>query len=174
MSSRSPAGIEHLIDPDPQLVRPVTLIVGGDLDEPRASHLVHIGQLLYTFWHTGDSDFLERAVEPTFVDNTLPSGRPQGPDGPRSASAGFRDAVPDLTCELSEMIVAGDRLAVRLRFRGHFTGLFNGVHGSGQAIDFAAFDIQRVGPDRIIEDWHLEDNLAFMQQAGLVTFASAD
>ena len=40
--------------------------------------------------------------------------------------------------------------------------------GSGQSVEFGAIDIQHVGEDRIVEDWHLEDNLAFMQQAGLV------
>jgi predicted ester cyclase len=77
--------------------------------------------------------------------------------------------VPDLTCELSDLLVVGEKLAVRLRFRGHFTGSLDGTPGGGQDVDFVAFDIQHVGPDRIIEDWHLEDNLAFLRQTGLVT-----
>jgi predicted ester cyclase len=81
--------------------------------------------------------------------------------------------VPDLTCELSDLLVVGDKLAVRLRFRGHFTGQLNGIDGHGQEIDFVAFDIQRVGAEKIVEDWHLEDNLTFLRQAGLVTVAQA-
>jgi hypothetical protein len=65
----------------------------------------------------------------------------------------------------------GAKLAVRLRFRGHFTGRYNGIQGSGQDIDFVAFDIQHVGADKIVEDWHLEDDLTFLLQAGLVTVA---
>lgn len=162
-----------LLSPDPDLVRPLSLIVDGGLDRDRARHLVRIGQLLYTFWHTGDEKYLDASVAPEFVDNTLPAGRPQGPTGPRTASAAFRAAVPDLACELSELLVAGDRLAVRLRFTGHFTGTFNGVRGEGQEIDFIAFDIQHVGADRIVEDWHLEDNLAFLTQAGLASIRTA-
>jgi len=46
--------------------------------------------------------------------------------------------------------------------RGHSTGTYNGIQGRGQTIDFNAFDIQHVGAGtRIIEDWHLEDNLTF-------------
>jgi hypothetical protein len=30
-----------------------------------------------------------------------------------------------------------------------------------------------VGENKIVEDWHLEDNLTFLQQAGLITLASA-
>ena len=37
-----------------------------------------------------------------------------------------------------------------------------------------AIDIQHAGADtRITEDWHLEDNLTFLQQAGLVTVAGS-
>jgi predicted ester cyclase len=163
-----------LIDPSPELVGPGTLFVDASLDEARARHMVHIGQLLYTFWNTGDTTLLGRAVEPSFIDNTLPDGRPQGPAGVAQASAAFREAVPDLSCKLNELIVVADRLAVRLRFHGHFTGTYNGVRGDGQEVDFIAFDIQHVGMDRIIEDWHLEDNLTFLLQAGLVTIAPGD
>jgi predicted ester cyclase len=164
---------ESLLDPRPELVKPRSLTVGGGLDPARARHLVRTGQALYTFWHTGDERWLREAVDESFTDNTLPAGRPQGIDGPAAASANFRAAVPDLACELSDLLVAGDKLAVRLRFTGNFTGTFNGIAGAGQPVDFIAFDIQHVGPDRITEDWHLEDNLTFLLQAGLATVAYA-
>jgi predicted ester cyclase len=161
------------LDDDHELIDPLCVFVDAGLDDHRARHMVRIARLLYTFWHTGEVRFLDLAVDHAFVDNTLPRGRPQGPSGPVAASAGFRAAVPDLTCEVSELLVVGDRVAVRLRFRGHFSGTMNGVAGRGQAIDFVAFDIQRVGENKIIEDWHLEDNLTFLQQAELVTISSA-
>jgi len=134
---------------------------------------VRTGQALYTFWHTGDERWLHEAVDPSFTDNTLPPGRPQGIDGPARASANFRAAVPDLACELADLLVIGDKLAVRLHFTGHFSGTFNGIAGQGQPVDFIAFDIQHVGSDRIVEDWHLEDNLTFLLQAGIATVAHA-
>lgn len=165
---RTPDVARRLVDITDGLVRPVDLTVDGGLDEDRARHLVRVAQLLYTFWHTGERRHLDRAVDPAFVDSTLPPGRPQGVAGLLQASAAFRTAVPDLTCELSDLLVVGDRIAVRLRFRGTFTGTYGEVAGAGQAVDFLAFDVQRVGAQRIVEDWHLEDNLAFLTQAGLV------
>ena len=41
-----------LIDPSPELVRPLSLTVDGGLDTERARHKVCIGQALYTYWHT--------------------------------------------------------------------------------------------------------------------------
>lgn len=160
---------DHLLSDRTDLVIPAALQVDAGLTVDRARHMVHITQLLYTFWHTGDATYLREAVAPEFIDNTLPPGRPAGIDGVIAASENFRAAVPDLACQLEDVIIAGEKVAVRLRFQGTFTGVSGTTTGHGQVIDFVAFDIQHVGPDRIIEDWHLEDNLTFLTQAGLVS-----
>jgi hypothetical protein len=104
---------EDLMDKSAGLIRPVTIAVDQGLSDDRARHMVRIAQLLYTFWNTGEERFLAQAVDTSFVDKTLPPGRPQGLAGP--------------------------------------------VAASGQDIGFTAFDIQHVGSDKIVEDWHLED-----------------
>jgi predicted ester cyclase len=123
-----------------------------------------------TFWHTGDERLAKAALSPGFIDHTLPKGRPQGTEGPLMASKAFRSAVPDLTCEVEQMLVADDRVTAFLHFRGHFTGTFGGHAGQGQTVDFIAVDIYHVQNGLIIEDWHLEDNLTLMQQLGVVAF----
>lgn len=84
------------------------------------------------------------------------------------ASSNFRTAVPDLRCEVRQMIVAGNRVVTHLHFTGHFTGSFMGKVGQGQKLDFIATDIDRISEGRIAADWHLEDNLTFLQQMGFV------
>ncbi|GGP20693.1 ester cyclase [Silvimonas iriomotensis] len=120
------------------------------------------------FWNTGDTRYADAALSADFIDRTLPAGRVQGPQGPRQASAGFRAAVPDLTAEMDDVVVSQDRVSVHLHFKGHFTGHFGNVQGSGQPIDFQAFDLYRVADGRIVENWHLEDNLTLLQQMGIV------
>jgi len=120
------------------------------------------------FWNTSDAQLAQQALSPSFIDRTLPAGRPQGVDGPLQASAGFRKAVPDLSAEVQDMTVAGDRVAVHLRFRGHFTGTFGTLQGKGQSIDFQAHDLYRIQDGKIAENWHLEDNLTLMQQLGVI------
>ena len=119
------------------------------------------------FWNTGDAAFAKAALADDFLDCTLPAGRPQGVEGPLQASIGFRKAVPDLTAEIDDMVVAGDRVAVHLHFKGHFTGLFGELAGKGQTIDFQAFDLYRVKDGRIAENWHLEDNQTLFEQLGI-------
>jgi predicted ester cyclase len=55
-----------------------------------------------------------------------------------------------------------------LRFNGHFAGKLSDVQGSGQPIDFIATDIVRVQNGLITDNWHIEDNLTFLQQIGVV------
>ncbi|OHX11627.1 hypothetical protein BI347_18460 [Chromobacterium sphagni] len=120
------------------------------------------------FWNTGDPHYAELALDPDFIDRTLPAGRPQGTAGPLQASRAFHAAVPDLTVEVADMMQAGDRVSLRLHFTGHFTGKFGEVQGGGQVVDFQAFDLYRVKNGRIAENWHLEDNLTLLKQLGVV------
>jgi predicted ester cyclase len=75
--------------------------------------------------------------------------------------------VPDLSCELADTLIVGDKITTRLVFRGHFTGQLDGTKGNGQTVEFNAIDIQHAGPHTVVEDWHIEDNLACLQQIGL-------
>ncbi len=153
-----------------ELVRPTHIHLAGGETLREAAPVIRVAEELYTFWNTGDAAYLRRADSPRFHDNTLPSGRPQGRDGILVASRTFRAAVPDLHCEVANLYVTGDTFTAQLVFSGHFTGTLDGHQGTGQRIRFNAIDIQHIGRGgRIVEDWHLEDNLTFLEQAGIVT-----
>ncbi|MFC4761858.1 ester cyclase [Dyella koreensis] len=155
-------------NPDGALTTPKKIIVDQSLAKKTLDAQILAARRYDTFWNTGDESLARIALAPTFIDNTLPHGRPQGVEGVLKASRAFRTAVPDLRCEVTQMLVVGDRVITHLHFTGRFTGTFAGKQGGGQAIDFIATDIYRMADGRIAEDWHLEDNLTFLQQAGLV------
>lgn len=134
----------------------------------QSAAIVQSARRYAAFWNTGDEAYAKLALSPAFVDRTLPDGRPQGPDGPLQASKGFRAAVPDLHAEIDDLVVAGDRASVHLHFYGHFSGQFQNLKGNGQTIDFQAFDLYRVKDGRIVENWHLEDNLTLLKQLGAI------
>lgn len=125
------------------------------------------------FWQSGDPALARLALADDFTDRSLPAGRPQGLAGPLQASQVFHAAVPDLKVAIDEMLVAGDRVSLRLHFTGRFTGVFPTPHavvqGQGQAIDFHAFDLYQVNAQgRISDNWHLEDNLTLLRQLGVL------
>lgn len=148
--------------------RPQELVIAGDLSARQRSALLAPVDAFYGFWVNGSPALLARAIAPTFVDHTLPEGRPQGPEGPAAASRGFLAAVPDLRVAVVQRLVVSDRVVSHLRFTGHFTGSFAGRQGNGQEVDFIATDIVRVQHGRITDNWHLEDNLTFLKQIGVV------
>ena len=145
---------------------PLHVAVGGTKQQIAANVLA--ARRYAAFWNTGDVRFAAAALASGFFDRTLPAGRPQGAAGPLQASQVFRRAVPDLTAEIQDMVVAGDRVSVHLRFKGHFTGRFGDTVGQGQAIDFLAFDNHRLINGKITENWHLEDNLGLIKQIGIL------
>ncbi len=151
-----------------KLPEPKSVTIDKSLDADQAQAAIHVAGVFYAFWDTGDAKFARLALADNFTDHTLPKGRPQGVEGPIVASRNFRQAVPDLRCEIEQLIVAGDRVIAHLRFRGHFTSVFGQKQGGGQTVDFIATDILRVQDGRITDNWHIEDNLTFMQQLGIV------
>lgn len=150
------------------LVKPHELIAENNLLSAHEAALETVARRYATFWNTGDEALAREALADNFVDKTPPEGRKQGPEGALLASRAFRTAVPDLSCEVEQMIVAGDRVVSHLHFRGHFTGTFGKLKGKGQQIDFIATDIYQVRNNKIIANWHLEDNLTLMKQLGVL------
>jgi predicted ester cyclase len=152
----------------PLLLEPHNQIVDHSLPREDADAQIIAARRYDTFWNTGDETLARASLASNFVDDTLPTGRPQGIAGPLAASRLMRLAIPDLRCEIEQMIVAGDRVVTHLRFRGHSTGRFGQMQGQGQTINFIATDIYRVADGRIAEDWHIEDNLTLKQELGLM------
>lgn len=147
---------------------PLEAIVAGDIDKQRLEKITAAANAFYGFWNNGSQILLDKALSANFIDHTLPAGRPQGPAGPAAASRNFLAAVPDLKAQVVQRLVVGDRVVSHLRFTGHFTGNFMGKQGNGETVDFIATDILRVVDGKITDNWHLEDNLTFLQQIGLV------
>src|SRR5580704_6144444 len=158
--------ITYALAADPSLIEPHSLIVDHSLPTAQVDSQVIAARRYDTFWNTGNEALARAALAPNFIDRTLPTGRPQGLAGLLAASKRVRAAIPDLSCEIEQMIVAGDRIVAHLHFHGHFTGHFGLVEGKGQTINFIATDIYRIVDGRIAENWHIEDNLTLQQQLG--------
>lgn len=151
------------------LSAPEQITVAEVADPAQREALTTAARRYASFWNTGDEALARQALASDFVDRTLPPGRAQGVQGALDASRTFRAAVPDLSCTVEQLIVAGDRVVAHLHFRGHFSGRFAGRQGRGQPVDFIATDIYRVAGGRIAENWHIEDNLSLLTQLGVVT-----
>ena len=149
--------------------KPESMTVDRSLSSADAAQMIKTARLFYAFWDTGNAEYASAAVDNDFRDNTLPAGRPQGPKGLLYASQAFRSAVPDLHCTIEDLLVSGDKITARLLFTGTHTGEFMGHPATGKPVRFFAIDILRIRGGKIVEDWHLEDNLTLFEQLGVVS-----
>jgi predicted ester cyclase len=143
------------------------LIVAKTISDAQQDTELKAAEGFYQFWNAGDESLLKAVISPNFTDHTLPSGRPQGPQGPAFASEHFRAAAPDLTVEIRKMVVADDYVTVHMEFKGHFTGTFGKAKGQGQSIDFIATDLLEIAEGHVTDNWHIEDNLTLLSQMGV-------
>jgi predicted ester cyclase len=63
---------------------------------------------------------------------------------PKSATCWCIFIIKSLTASIEEMFVVEDKVILRLRFKGHFTGKFHNKIGQGQAINFSAVDMYTI------------------------------
>ena len=66
-------------------------------------------------------------------------------------------------------LVSGDKVTARVLFTGTHKGEFMGHPATGKPVKFFAIDILRIRNGKIVEDWHLEDNLTLFEQLGVVS-----
>jgi predicted ester cyclase len=122
----------------------------------------------YAAFATGDVDTLDTCFASDWRDNTLPPGRAPGLPGIKQAIRFLRSILPDLVATQEDARVDGDVVTVRITFSGTNSGGWPGVGPTNKPVRFIAFDMHRVQSGRIVESWHLEDNLALMIQLGVV------
>ena len=101
-----------------------------------------------------------------FVSHNMPPGFPQGREGVKLFFSTFRDAFPDVTVEIDELVADGDRVAVATTFTGTHTGALMGIEPTGRRVSVTGIDIARVAGGRIVEHRGLTDIAGLMRQLG--------
>lgn len=111
----------------------------------------------------GDRTAVDGLVTPDFVSHGLPG---TGPDVMKAAIERVGPALTDVTMDIQDVVVAGDRVAVRMLSSATQTGSFMGMPPSGKSYSIEEIHIFRLEGDRIAEHWHQMDALGMMRQLG--------
>ena len=77
-------------------------------------------------------------------------------------------AFPDLHYTIDDMVVEGNKVAVRLTATGTHKGDFMGVPATNKKVTVQLILIDRFAGGKIVEEWAIGDNLSLMQQIGAV------
>ncbi len=78
--------------------------------------------------------------------------------------AAFRQAMPDYDVKHEDLVVGGERVAVRNTVSGTHQGAFMGYEPTGRRIEIRTMDIHQLRDNRIVVTWHLEDFAGLMAQ----------
>lgn len=79
----------------------------------------------------------------------------------------FWQAFPDLTVDIEDLIVKGNKVVVRFIGRGTHQGDLEGIPATGNKTEAGAIEIFDVENGKIIEAWEISDRLGLMMQLGM-------
>lgn len=116
---------------------------------------------------TRDLDLLDELVVPNYNEHDPLPGQRTGLDGIKDRYTMLINGLdPHFTIE--DMIAEGDKVAVRWTNSGTNVGEFLGMPATGRPYSIAGIDIYRLEDGKLAEHWHVVDQLAQMQQLGLL------
>lgn len=130
-----------------------------------------IVRAFYEPFRTGDTSIHDDVLAEDWVDLPLAPGQEQGPDGMADQIASFRHAMPDYSVTHEDLIVQGDRVAVRNTVSGTHLGSFLGHEPTGRHIEMRTMDVHQIRDGKIVVTWHLEDFAGLVDQLSAPTDA---
>ena len=116
-------------------------------------------------FNTGDADACLAHVAPGLIIHLaeLPEPR-QGHEAWRQGFEMMRRAFPDLQAHIEDIVAAGDKVAVRVRFRGTHSGEFLGIPATGRTIDYVSHEFYRFAGGLVAEEWICSDMATLLRQ----------
>jgi steroid delta-isomerase-like uncharacterized protein len=145
--------------------RVVRIVAGGQMAAGLSNG--DIVRRFYEGWNSGDIDFVEWVAED--IVNHQPEVEPErGRDRFADSIGHVMAAVPDSVWTISDVLVDGDRVAVRVTWSGtygapQFRGLSIAVPGTFSA---EHIHIYRLVDGKLAEHWVVRDDLAMLRQLG--------
>jgi steroid delta-isomerase-like uncharacterized protein len=117
--------------------------------------------------NAGDIDALEELAVAQYDERDPLPGQATGREGLRQRVEMLRSAFrPHFTIE--DIIAEQDKVVVRWTNRGTQVGEFMGMPATGKSFTIAGIDIHRLRDGKMAEHWHVVDQLAQLQQLGVI------
>ncbi|XXX78998.1 ester cyclase [Sorangium sp. So ce134] len=140
---------------------------GRTTEEER--HEIAVRRYFDEVWSRGRLEVLDELLAPGYVNHTPSTPNPPpGPGGLKPIVAAFRAAFPDLHFTIEDLVVKGDRVAVRVRMEGTQDGPLFGIAATHRHVSVEQINIELFRGGKIVEHWRVTDELGLMRQLGVV------
>ena len=113
-------------------------------------------------------DLLDELAVEDYVEHDPFPGQGNGLADLKARVAGLCSAFNPLQFTIQDVIAEGDKVVVRWTYAGTHSGSFMGIPATGKEFGIAGIDIHVVTGGKLAEHWHVVDQLAQMQQLGLI------
>ena len=134
-------------------------------------HTISIRRL-YDLINTGDIAGFGRQLADDFVEHSEVPGLPPTKAGVLQNFQMLIRAFPDFHMNVQDAIASGDKAVARVRLTGTHQGEFMGIPATGKSAVVDLIDFTRFGDDGLArEHWGVVDQLALMQQLGVIPAA---
>lgn len=121
-------------------------------------------------WSKGNLAVADELIDPGFVVHGAGGQAvPSGPEGVKQLVAAWRTGFPDGHMTIDDLLAEGDKVVIRMTWRGTHNGPFYGVAPTGRPVTVTSMGIDRVVNGKIVEGWGEVDMLGLYQQIGAVT-----
>lgn len=117
-------------------------------------------------WNRKNEAAIDRLLHPQCKSHGFPDpdGFLVGPEGFKTIHRNFCGAFPDLAVEVEDVLVEGNRAAVRFKTRMTHTGPHLGFPASGKKVELAASSFIITDGHQILEGWNFMDLQAMIQK----------
>lgn len=113
-------------------------------------------------------DLLDELAVEDYVEHDPFPGQGNGLADLKARVAGLCGAFNPLHFTIEDVIAEGDKVVVRWTNAGTDSGGFMGIPATGKEFGIAGIDIHVARGAKLAEHWHVVDQLAQMQQLGLI------
>jgi predicted ester cyclase len=127
-----------------------------------------IRRIVEKYGQTWDVDaspeLIDEVLAADVVDHNPQPGQAPGIEGMRSQITLYQAAFPDLHLRNDDIIISGDRAALRWSATGTHEGDQLGVPATHRTVRFTGIDVLRIENDRVVERWGEANALEVMRQ----------
>lgn len=118
----------------------------------------------------GRMSLVEELVSPDFVNHSVmftgEKTRRVGIDNFKEDIQNLRQAFPDLTLEITQLVTDDDKIVIFLVIEGTHQGAYLGIAPTGKKVKVPSMTIFRLENGKFAERWNLVDRYGLLEQLG--------
>ncbi len=120
-------------------------------------------------WDRGEVDALDDLLAPSYERSSPPPAQVQDRDAFKRSILATREAFPDLTTTIDELVEEGEQLAIRWHSTGTHTATFLDVPPTGRRVEVSGVAFARFAGEQVAAEWVTWDPRQLLRALGIIS-----